>query len=60
MLGPFQIEFLQRLHLWAGLRGESARMLPSVSPAGARPLHSGNMLTVIDTDGDGNKEVVGK
>ncbi|SOD92093.1 FG-GAP-like repeat-containing protein [Spirosoma fluviale] len=28
------------------------------SPSGARPLHSGNTLTVIDTDGDGHKDLL--
>ncbi|GAB3690778.1 hypothetical protein GCM10027592_08290 [Spirosoma flavus] len=27
-------------------------------PSGARPMHTGNTLTVIDTDGDGNKDLL--
>lgn len=28
------------------------------NPANARPLHTGNTLTVVDTDGDGNKDLL--
>jgi hypothetical protein len=28
------------------------------NPGGARPMHTGNALTVIDTDGDGNKDLL--
>ena len=30
----------------------------AANPAGARPLHTGNTLTVVDTDGDGNKDLL--
>ncbi|MFD2937257.1 T9SS type A sorting domain-containing protein [Spirosoma flavum] len=29
-----------------------------VKQSGARPLHTGNTLTVVDTDGDGNKDLL--
>ena len=35
-------------------RGNSGR----ANPGGARPMHSGNTLTVLDTDGDGNKDLL--
>ncbi|ADB40315.1 FG-GAP-like repeat-containing protein [Spirosoma linguale] len=35
----------------------TGRVSPT-SPSGARPLHSGNTLTVIDTDGDGKKDLL--
>ncbi|GAB3642761.1 FG-GAP-like repeat-containing protein [Spirosoma arcticum] len=36
--------------------GEPQLTTPDLS--GARPLHSGNTLTVLDTDGDGNKDLL--
>ena len=30
----------------------------SITPSGARPMHTGNTLTVVDTDGDGHKDLL--
>ncbi|MDB5240120.1 MAG: alpha integrin, partial [Spirosoma sp.] len=56
--GHFKKNFCNDFTFGLDCGGEPARTLPSASPAGARPMHSGNTLTVIDTDGDGNKDLL--
>ena len=36
----------------------SGRVGAGANPSRARPLHTGNTLTVVDTDGDGNKDLL--
>ena len=56
--GRFKKNFCNDFTFGLDCGGEPARTLPAVNPAGARPLHSGNSLTVVDTDGDGNKDLL--
>ncbi|GAB3960737.1 hypothetical protein GCM10028805_58630 [Spirosoma harenae] len=41
-----------------GSGGRVAAKQTTVIPSGARPAHTGNTLTVVDTDGDGNKDLL--
>lgn len=66
--GHFKKNFCNDFTFGLECGGESGRLAPALNsggaapdganPSGARPLHSGNTLTVVDTDGDGNKDLL--
>ena len=65
--GHFKKNFCNDFTFGLDCGGEPASAIPAPKVAGstqsinspnARPLHSGNTLTVVDTDGDGNKDLL--
>lgn len=59
--GHFKKNFCNDFTFGLECGGEPEMTTPTLSganPGRARPLHSGNTLTVVDTDGDGNKDLL--
>ena len=54
--GHFQKEFCNDFTFGIQCEDGSGRL--GSNPAGARPMHTGNTLTVVDTDGDGIKDLL--
>ncbi len=59
--GHFHKEFCNDFTFGIQCTDGSGRVAASpggAKPSGARPLHTGNTLTVVDTDGDGHKDLL--
>lgn len=54
--GHFQKEYCNDFTF--GIQCEDGSGRVGSNPAGARPMHTGNTLTVVDTDGDGFKDLL--
>ncbi|GAB4012114.1 hypothetical protein GCM10028808_27250 [Spirosoma migulaei] len=56
--GHFRKEFCNDFTFGFTCDGSGRVAASPVKPSGARPMHTGNTLTVVDTDGDGNKDLL--
>ncbi|MVM31722.1 T9SS type A sorting domain-containing protein [Spirosoma sp. HMF4905] len=56
--GHFRKEFCNDFTFGFQCDGSGRVAASPVKLSGARPLHTGNTLTVVDTDGDGNKDLL--